>query len=319
MTECLSVAVLMGGPSAEAEVSRVSAREVAAGLIAAGHQATTLELDGATAATLLAQQPDVVFPALHGPPGEDGTVQGFLELLGFPYVGSGVHGSAVAMDKNIAKAVFRSRGLPVADDVLVTPDVTPEDATAAVHAAIGESVVIKPLGQGSAIGVTLLANGGDLRSGLEGALEYGTGALVEPYVLGHEITVGVLDLEGESPEALPVIEIRTASGEWYDYTNRYTAGKSEHVIPAPLPLEINCRLQEVAVVAHLALGLADLSRADFIVTDAEEIVLLEVNTLPGMTPTSLFPDGARAFGLEFPQLMDALVQSAARRGPARQP
>jgi len=133
-------------------------------------------------------------------------------------------------------------------------------------------------------------------------------------VLGREITVGVLDLHGEGARATPVIEIRTATDEWYDYTNRYTPGKSEHVIPAPLPEAVLEELQRIAVRAHRVLGLRDLSRADFLVTDADGIVLLEVNTLPGMTPTSLFPDGAAAIGLDFPALTDALVRSAVARG-----
>ena len=132
-------------------------------------------------------------------------------------------------------------------------------------------------------------------------------------MLGDEITVGVLDLAQRPVQVFPVIEIRTAAGEWYDYTNRYTAGKSEHIIPAPLPDDVSQRLQEIAVRAHECLGLADLSRADFIVTAEREIILLEVNSLPGMTPTSLFPDGARAMGLSFPALMSSLVESAVRR------
>lgn len=310
----LNVAVLMGGPSAEAAVSRVSAAEVGKGLEARGHRVSLLELDGSTAAALLALQPDVVFPALHGPPGEDGTVQGFLELLGYPYVGSDVHGSAVAMDKSLAKAVFRRAGLPVTDDLVIAAGADPDHADAEIRQRLGDRVVIKPLRQGSAIGVTRVANGGALREALETALAFGHGVLVEPYVLGREITVGVLDLHADKPCALPVIEIRTASDEWYDYTNRYTVGKSEHIIPAPLEDEINRDLQSIALQAHEGLGLRDLSRADYIVTDTDEIALLEVNTLPGMTPTSLFPDGARAMGMDFPTLMDALVRSAHRRG-----
>ena len=313
----LKVAVLMGGPSAEAEVSRASAAEVAKALDVAGHDAHLMELGSASAAELATLQPDVVFPALHGPPGEDGTVQGFLEILGYPYVGSGVHGSAVAMDKSLAKAVFGEHGLPISEHLVFTSDTAEDDAAEQVAERFGSSVVVKPLGQGSAIGVTPLANGGDLRPALRDALAYGNGALVEPYILGREITVGVLDLEGEAALALPVIEIRTASDEWYDYENRYTAGASEHVIPAPLSENTSTALERIALTAHRALGLADLSRADFIVTAEEDIYLLEVNTLPGMTPTSLFPDGARALGIEFGELMDRLVRSAVRRHAAR--
>jgi D-alanine-D-alanine ligase len=312
----LNVAVLMGGQSAEAEVSRMSAAEVGKGLTDAGHHVTLLELDGAAASALLALNPAVVFPALHGPPGEDGTVQGFLELLGYPYVGSDVHGSAVAMDKSLAKAVFRRVGLPVTDDVVIPQSADPALAETEIRDRLGERVVIKPLCQGSAIGVTRVANGGELKDAVKTALSFGSGVLVEPYVLGREITVGVLDLHGAAPKALPVTEIRTATDEWYDYTNRYTVGKSEHIIPASLSAELNAELQAIAVSAHTALELRDLSRADYIVTDTDEIALLEVNTLPGMTPTSLYPDGAQAMGMDFPTLVDALVQSAHRRGQA---
>ena len=304
----------MGGPSAEAEVSRASAAEVAAALVQAGHDARRLELDGGCARALLDLAPDVVFPALHGPPGEDGTVQGFLEMLGLPYVGSGVHGSAVAMDKSLAKACFRRAGLPVAEEIVVDAGADLDEAADQVVTTMGDRVVIKPLRQGSALGTVRLPNGGDVADALAEALRYGHGALVEPFVPGREITVGVLDLHGAGARATPVIEIRTADEEWYDYRNRYTPGRSEHVIPAPLAKPVLDDLQRIAVRAHRVLGLRDLSRADFLVTDTDGIVLLEVNTLPGMTPTSLFPDGAAADGLPFPELMDSLVRSAAARG-----
>ncbi len=307
----------MGGPSAEAEVSRSSAREVANALARAGHEPELIELDRDTVARLITLAPDVVFPALHGPPGEDGTVQGFLEILGLPYVGSDVHGSATAMDKFIAKAVFRKAGLPVAIDLVFTASTDPIEAEAIILENLGDRVVIKPLRQGSAIGVTPVANGGDLKDSLSAALALGDGILIEPYVLGREITVGVLDLFEAEVEALPVIEIRTASDEWYDYTNRYTEGRSEHIIPAPLGDDLNGQLQRMAISAHEVLCLRDLSRADFIVADNDEITLLEVNTMPGMTPTSLFPDGARAIGIEFHTLMDRLVMSAIRRAQDR--
>ncbi len=308
-----TIAVLMGGPSAEAEVSRRSAAEVASALQQSGFKAELVELDATVTAALMALSPDVVFPALHGPPGEDGTVQGYLEILGLPYVGSGVHGSAAAMDKALAKAVFRRVGLPVAEDLVFPSGADPAAAAESVLAKLGDRVVIKPLAQGSAIGVTPIANGGDLRAPLEAALALGDGVLVEPYVLGREITVGVLDLDGEKARAFPVIEIRTAADEWYDYENRYAVGGSEHVIPAPMPDSLTASLQRIALEAHEALGLRDLSRADFIVTDSDEIVLLEVNSLPGMTPTSLYPDGARAIGINFPELVAELVRSAAAR------
>ena len=309
----LRIAVLRGGYSREAEVSAKSAREVSAGLVAAGHTVEIIDLGEGLTRNLLEFAPDVVFPALHGAPGEDGTVQGYLEMLGFPYVGAGVHGSATAMDKSLAKAVFQRFGLPIAPDVVVTADQEITAAVEAIKKKLGLRVAVKPLAQGSALGVHLLPNGGDIAAAITSCRAVGGDVLVEPFVMGREMTVGVLDLFDDPIRSLPVIEIRTASDEWYDFTNRYTVGKSEHIIPAALPPQVSTRMGEIAIKAHQALGLHDLSRADLIVTETDEIYLLEINTLPGMTPTSLFPDGARAIGYDFPKLMDALVHSAISR------
>jgi D-alanine-D-alanine ligase len=308
------VAIIAGGRSMEAAVSRSSAAEVTKALKSKYQHVEQFELDASLTQALLAYRADVVFPVLHGPPGEDGTVQGYLEILGLPYVGSGVHASASAMDKSLAKAIFHRVGLPMCPDRVFAPGTPIADACRETLAAFGDRVVVKPLRQGSAIGVTPVMNGGDLTHPFETAFALGDGVLVEPFVLGIEVTVGVLDLHGHSPRAFPTIEVRTPRGSWYDYTHRYTVGQSEHVIPAGVSAACQNRLQEIALAAHKALGCADLSRADFIVTDAEKIVLLEVNTLPGMTPTSLYPDGARALGLTFAELMDALVRSGLARG-----
>ena len=309
----MKIAVLAGGNSREAEVSRSSAAGIAAALGARGHEARIIELDDGVVDALRAAAPDAVFPMLHGPPGEDGTVQGLLAMLRLPFVGSGVHGSAVAMDKHVAKQLFRAEGLPVADDLLIAPGSDAGDAARRVREQLGERVAVKPLRQGSALGVTLLERGGDLTAALRDALDFGDGVLVERFHAGREITVGVLDEHGAQPVALPVIEITVAAGEWYDYRNRYTAGRSEHIVPAPLAAEILDALQDMALRAHRCLGLRDLSRADFIVGD--DIRLLEVNALPGMTPTSLYPDACRAIGVDFAELADRLARSARRRGP----
>ncbi|MCR9258371.1 MAG: D-alanine--D-alanine ligase [Pseudomonadaceae bacterium] len=310
--QTLRVAVLMGGASAEAQVSRNSAQQVAEALLKKGHECHLVELDESCMASLLDLAPDAVFPALHGPPGEDGTVQGMLEMSGLPYVGSRVRGSAMAMDKAVAKHIFRQADLPVAADLVVTPEDNLQATSQQILKKLGPAVVIKPLNQGSAIGVIPLPNGGDLPAALEQALIYGN-CLVEPFVLGKEITVGVLQV-GQKLLAHPVIEIITADAQWYDYENRYTPGQSEHLIPAPLPDGVTQQLQKIAVRAHQALDLRDLSRADFIVTDNGEITLLEVNTLPGMTPVSLYPEGAEAIGYPFAQLVDHLVRQAVQRG-----
>ena len=272
-----------------------------------------LELDEGLADALADAEPQVVFPVLHGSPGEDGTVQGFLETLGYPYVGSDVRGSAMGMDKHVSKALFRTAGLPVLDEFIIRPDDDIQAAIASVEARFGDGVVVKPSRQGSALGTTPMPNGGDLPEAIAAAMRFGGPVMVEPFAAGREITVGVLDIEGEQPTAWPTIEILTAAGEWYDYENRYTPGKSEHIVPAPLPETTRAELQRIAIAGHRALELRDLSRADFIVSDDGEIRLLEINTMPGMTPTSLYPDGARAAGYDFESLVDALVRSAFRR------
>ena len=308
------VAVLAGGDSPEAAVSRSSAGQVAQALRARYRDVALLELDDGLTHALLDFEPAVVFPVLHGPPGEDGTVQGYLEMLGLPYVGSGVRGSALGMDKDAAKVLFRRARLPVLDDIVLPPGMPLDEAVAVVERRFGSRVAVKPTRQGSALGVTPLPNGGDLRAPIEAARGFGDPVLVEPFVHGREITVGVLDLEGARPVAWPVIEIVTAADQWYDFENRYAPGKSEHIVPAVLSEEASAELRRIAVASHGALGLRDLSRADFLVTDREEMHLLEVNTMPGMTPTSLYPDGARAAGYDFETLVDVLVGSALRRG-----
>ncbi len=312
----MKVAVLAGGDGAEAAVSRSSAAGIAEALEGRGHEVSVVELDAALVDALRDSPPDVVLPMLHGPPGEDGTVQGLLTMLELPFVGSGVLGSAVAMDKHVAKALFRQAGLPVADDVLIEAGAEAEAAARAVAVELGDRVVVKPLRQGSALGVTPLPDGGDLIAPLREALAFGDGVLVERFHAGREITVGVLDEHGAQPLALPVIEIVVAAEEWYDYTNRYTPGRSEHVIPAPLPNGQLQELERLAVRAHQCLGLRDLSRADFIVGD-DGIWILEVNALPGMTPTSLYPDACRAIGIDFGELAERLAESALRRGVVR--
>lgn len=316
MATALRIAVLAGGNSAEAEVSRSSAGGIAQALRTWNHEVDVIELDREVVSALRAFAPDVVFPVLHGPPGEDGTVQGLLAMLALPFVGSGVAGSAAAMDKHLAKALFRAEGLPVADDALIMPGMPAEEAADAVLDKLGDQVVIKPRRQGSALGVTLLPEGGDLVRPLREALEFGGGALIERFETGREATVAVLDEHGRDAVALPVIEITVASGEWYDYDNRYTPGRSRHIVPADFPPTCLERLADTALRAHRCLGLRDLSRADFVV-DGSEIYLLEVNNLPGMTATSLYPDACRAAGIDFPELAERLVLSALRRGPER--
>ena len=308
------VVILQGGPSPEAEVSRSSAAGLEQALTGLARQLTRLEVDRDLTANLLALAPDVVFPALHGPPGEDGTVQGLLDLLGIPYVGSGVAASVTAMDKTLAKHCFRAAGLPVARDVVVPRETTPEDAAAMVQSTLGNQVVVKPSQQGSALGVTLVDSPEALEAALELALSFGDAVLVEERLAGRELTAAIFAPVQQDAVALPLIEIVTPAHSWYDYEHRYAPGASEHLVPAPVSDAEAEALKHIALAAHDSLGCRDLSRADLILTEAGPM-LLEVNTLPGMTPTSLYPDAAKAAGLPFPQLARSLVQSALNRGP----
>ncbi|HEY3237749.1 MAG TPA: D-alanine--D-alanine ligase [Polyangiaceae bacterium] len=315
----LKVAVLAGGPSSEAEVSRVSASAVARALAAAGHRTTLLELDGRLPKALSEGGYSVAFPALHGRLGEDGCVQGLLEVLDLPYVGAGVLASALAASKPDAKKLFRLAGLPVAPDVVVQAGEPLDERALELRAVLGPALVVKPAQGGSAIGVQRLRASDPLNAlvaALQGALSGGDSALVEPWVQGYEVTCGVLE-DGEGvPHALPLTLVVSKAADWYDFTSRYAPGGSEHQCPAPFSRELSARVQEIAVAAHRALGVRDLCRVDFVVGDqpgALAVTLLEVNTLPGMTPTSLFPEAASVAGKSFIELCDSLVRRAHTR------
>lgn len=305
------IAVVCGGPSAEASVSRVSGRGVAEALGATFSTVVVVELDENIGHALQSQKIDVVFPVLHGPPGEDGTFQGFLETLHMPYVGSGVHASSSAMDKTLAKHRFRDAGLPVARDVIVTRQDDFSGLGRRIHETLGTRVVVKPSRQGSALGVAFPRDIDELDAALTKAFEYDERVLVEERIEGKEITVGIL--ERQHIEAFPVIEVCTPAGAWYDFENRYTPGLSEHLVPAPLPPAQYSLVQELARRAHFALGCRDLSRVDFVVPETGDPIVLEVNTLPGMTPTSLYPDGAKAAGMTFVELVEILIRRALQR------
>jgi D-alanine-D-alanine ligase len=318
----LSVAVIQGGPSSEAEVSRVSARAVAEALTGAGHRPVRLELDAHLAESLRTGGYDVAFPVAHGAVGEDGSLQGLLEVLELPYVGSGVLASALAMNKRVARAVFERAGLPVARGLAFTMT----DALAAASRArreVGAALVVKPCSHGSAIGVARIdASEADsaVAAALEAVWEIDDVALVEHFARGREVTCGVH--EAASLVALPPTEIFSPHDDFYTYEARYAPGRSEHVCPATLPPVVLARVQAVAATAHAALGCRDLSRVDFVVGDGDApdaVTLLEVNTLPGMTATSLYPEAAAVAGLSMRELCAGFVARAHMRGPSRRP
>jgi len=229
-TENAVVAVVCGGTSAEAGVSRVSGRGVAEALAATYKNVITIEHDNSVGDALRDAKPDVVFPVLHGPPGEDGTFQGFLETLGIPYVGSGVQASAFAMNKVVAKGLFARAGLPLARDAVVRRGQATPSALDDVLMRLGPRLVVKPASQGSAVGVRFARTAAELTAAVKAAFEFEDTVLVEERVEGREITAAIL--ERRDVEALPVVEVRTPEGTWYDFEHRYTQGLSEHVIPA---------------------------------------------------------------------------------------
>jgi D-alanine-D-alanine ligase len=317
VSAALAVAVVAGGPSSEAEVSRASAAGVHRALTEAGHAATVLELDRHLAAALVAGRYDVVFPAVHGRLGEDGCLQGFLEVLGVPYVGSGVLASALAMSKPHAKAHFRSAGLPVAGDAIVRAGEDLPGRARAVRAALGPAVVVKPGGGGSAIGVEPIgadAPDAELVAALGRALALDPVVLVEQFRAGKEVTCAVLEDEHGVPRALPPTLIVPKASGWYDFRSKYAPSGSVHRCPAPFSAELTAKIGDQATRAHAALGCRDLSRVDFVVDEGDGTsTVLEVNTLPGMTATSLFPEAALAAGIPFPKLCDLLVRRARQR------
>lgn len=292
------VAVLMGGRSAEREVSLVSGRECAAALRVAGYEAIEVDAGPDLVARLIEIKPDVVFNALHGRWGEDGCVQGLLEWLGLPYTHSGVLASALAMDKSRAKAAYRAAGLPVVESVLAD-----KAAVQAGH-VLAPPYVVKPNNEGSSVGVYIVHEAANGPPQLSDAMP--AQVMVETYAPGRELTCAVL-----GDRALAVTDIVTEG--WYDYGAKYTAGGSRHVVPADLPDEITAACMDYALRAHRALGCRGLSRTDFRWDEARGLaglVLLETNTQPGMTPMSLAPEQAAYVGMSFPELCRWIVEDA---------
>jgi D-alanine-D-alanine ligase len=292
------VAVLMGGPSAEREVSLSSGRECVRALEAAGFDVTTIDAGQDIVDQLKAAAPDVVFNALHGRWGEDGCVQGILEWLGLPYTHSGVLASALAMDKERTKAVYRAAGLPVVPSLLVLRDEVRQ------RHVMPPPYVVKPNNEGSSVGVYIVHDAANAPPQLDDVMP--ETLMVEAYAPGREMTVTVM-----GDRALAVTDILTSG--WYDYHAKYATGGSRHVIPAAIPEEIAEACLDYALRAHQALGCRGLSRTDFRWDETrglDGLVLLETNTQPGMTPTSLAPEQAAHVGISFPELCRWLVEDA---------
>lgn len=299
------VAVVMGGTSAEREISIQTGSGVMRALHDLGYDARSLDYDARFMDAIREVAPDVVFNALHGPGGEDGQIQGILDYLGIAYTGSGIEAAALAMDKHLTKKLCAAEGLPTAawDLYDLTGGTLP-----LLPGALDLPLVIKPRYEGSSEGVTIVRTHEQWTQAMIEAAEEYTEILAEEFVAGREFTCGVL---GE--EALPVVEIVANRDEFYTYEAKYAAGGSTHIVPANIDEDLAARMQMLALSVHRLVGLRDYSRTDFIVTKEGRPYILEINTLPGLTPTSLLPDACNAIGISYEALIERLIGYALSR------
>lgn len=307
MSERLYIAVLMGGWSAERPVSLMSGEGVAEALESLGHRVTRIDMGRDVAARLAAAKPDVVFNALHGTPGEDGTVQGMLDLMGLRYTHSGMVTSVIAIDKQLTKQALVPQGIPMPGGHIVRTDSLYE------RDPLPRPYVLKPVNEGSSVGVAIVTAEGNYGNPITpdatGPWQEFDELLAEPFIRGRELTTAVL-----GDRALMVTELKPKSG-FYDFDAKYTDGLTEHVCPAEIPDDIAEACKQIALNAHRLLGCKGASRSDFRWDDelgVEGLFLLEVNTQPGMTPLSLVPEQAKKLGMSYPQLVQAIVDEALR-------
>ena len=303
------VAVLMGGVSKEREISLKSGKAVAQGLREQGHEVIEVDIDAEDIAPVEAVNPDVAFIALHGEFGEDGGIQGLLEDAAVPYTGSDPQASRAGMDKMASKCFFITHDVPTPPFRLVT---TTKQWIHISEAAdeLGFPLVVKPLQQGSSLGVSIVQNKGAIAVAFSGAFRFGHQAMIERYIEGREFTVGILD-----DQALPIIELRTRQ-EFFNYEAKYVDAGTEFVTQPDLPLDVYRTLQEIALGAHHALGCRHLSRVDMLLESDGCPYVLEVNTIPGFTERSLLPLAAQEAGLPFPELCEHIMELALAGPPA---
>ena len=295
----LRITVMLGGPSAEREVSLWSGAAVAEALRSLGHDVS--EVDPKSSEWDLPARTQAVFLALHGTYGEDGTVQARLEELGVPYTGCGPQASRIAFDKVLTKERCLEAEVPTARFVVI------DSPAASWPIGWHPPVVVKPVRQGSSVGVQFVERVSDWSAALAEALRYDQRALVEEKIIGREVTVGILD-----GKALPIVEVRPKQGV-YDYQTKYTPGATEYLCPAPLDKELAARIENIALAAFQAIGGRDYARVDIMVSASGEPVVLEINSLPGMTKTSLLPKAAAAAGLSYAELCQRMIDLALKR------
>lgn len=304
----MKIAVLYGGISGEREVSLSSGKGIIEALKKNKHEVTGIDFHPDNIHELIDLDVDLIFIGLHGKFGEDGRIQGLLDMLNIPYVGSGVLASALAMDKAKAKQVFDIHHIPVAKSNVyrVTKTTDIKGLAEKVNASFIPPFVIKPNREGSTLGLTIVNNKNQVDEAVNNAAASDDSILVEEFIKGKELTVPVVGPVGDE-KALPIIEI-IPKNDLYDYESKYSPGGSEHIIPAQIDKEITKKIQEYAVLAHQILGCKTYSRVDFILTENNVPIILEVNTLPGMTPTSLFPDAAKAIGMTYETMIETFIK-----------
>lgn len=307
------IAVLMGGRSLEREVSLRSGQRVADALAESGYRVLALDVTPELVETLRRERPDAAYIALHGKYGEDGTIQELLEFLGIPYTGPGVVASALAWDKSVSKRLLRENGVPTPDWVTFTADAFKEMGAATALDLIPDAVggfplVVKPAEQGSALGLTRVDAAEGLAEALLSALSFGPSAIVERWIDGAELAVSVLDL-GEGPQVLPPVEMVAKSG-LFDFSAMYTPGETDYYVPARLTPGVDAEVRRLAEKVHTTLGCRHVSRVDMVVAADGTPYVLECNTSPGMTETSLLPMAAEAVGVGFQELVEKLARAA---------
>jgi len=316
----VKVLLAFGGESPEREISILSGEAVLAALREGGYDVIPANINKPKEILpfLEREAPDVVFPCFHGGWGEDGRIQAFLDLLGFPYSCSGPEACALAMDKEASKAIFCHCGIRTPFGIALDAgdaDMLPDRPEISNFLRTGKRLVIKPTSCGSTVGVSIVSTANDLLAAARAAAHYGQRILVEEYIEGRELTVAIWDGDAE-PIAFPVIEIEPQSG-FYSYEAKYTPGRSRYVVPASLEDRVFKEVQSAAIRAHLSLGCRIYSRVDIRLGIDDKPYVLEVNTIPGMTATSLVPKAAKAYGWSFPELASRMVEAALKAAPPK--
>ena len=307
------IGVLMGGHSSEREVSLRTGHAVHQSLVRRGYDAVGIDVTDHLHQELQAQHIQIAFLSLHGPGGEDGTIQGFLETIGMPYTGSGVQASAVGMHKEITKTVLAAHGIPVARGTVVQRGDSPSLARILKATRLKLPIVVKPASQGSTIGVTIVRRIHEWRNALALAHRYDPQAMVESYIPGHEVTVSILGgARGGDAKVLPAVEIVAPDG-FYDFSAKYQKGKTRYLCPAPMPAVMTREISALGRRTYEVLGCEGAARVDFRITPRGRPYVLEINTVPGMTETSLLPMAAAQAGIDYDSLVEWILQSALDR------